>query len=580
VPNIPEFDAGSLALRPSETGVEARSGTARRIGMFFNQKAGAEETLARETERMAGQTQQLGRETSQLGAEKGAAMASIGRAIGSGVEAAGDAAVKYLDHEQISKGSADFTKLMMDKTQQWNDTVKNADPNDTTVGPKFLASLNQDLEDFKTNGGFVTENGQKWAEAHVDALRQHMAEKTQGDMASLAGEAVIVNHQKTINQLSATVHGDPASIDFALAALKSSSEGVIATSPNMTGTEAGKVRMELQQKGAEAIVKSAAIGYIEKTGKMPAWATDPKYASYVNGPELQMLEKAAKVQAKSDMLADKQAKLLQRQTDDLQVHAAATKTLSDNVTINPQTNEPIINPKFFKDALDIARKNPDAPSAAATARTMLDWGESQQNKERKVATDAATVADIDARMFSTDNPITKMDILRAEATGKLTRSDGEIRAKIIDQRDKMPSDPQFKLAMDGAKQLIEGRTAGEKQLQSGKYAAFMQQFLGDYQRLKAEGTLPPNALSLRDPNSLLNKSMEAYKSPMAQAISGNGGISATPFSERFTGEQSSGVQPPATTTKYNAGDVVNTSEGPRRFKGGNFRDKKNWEPVS
>lgn len=578
MPNIPEFDAGSLALRPSETGVEAVAGTARRVGMFYNQKAGAEETLARETERLAGQTQQLGRETSQYGAEKGAAMASIGRAVGGGVQAVGDQAVSYLDHEQISKSSADFTKLMMDKTQQWNDQVKNADPNDMTAGPRFMAGLNQDLEDFQHGSGLITENAQKFAEAHANAFRQHMAEKTQGDMAALAGEAVVVNHQKTINQLSSTVHGDPASIDFALATLKSSSEGVIATSPNLTGAAAGKVRMELQQKGAEAIVKSAAIGYIDKTGNMPPWATDPKYAPYINGPELQMLEKAAKTQQKANAYYDKQVQILQKQTADLQVHKTATDVLSNNVTIDPQTNQPIINPKFFKDALNIARNNPDAPSAAATARTMLDWGESQQNKERKVTTDAATASDIDARMFATDNPVTKIDILRAEATGKLTRSDGEIRAKIIDQRDKMPSDPQFKLAMDGAKQLIEGRSAGEKALQSGKYPMFLQQFLSEYQRQKTAGTLPANALSLRDPTSLLNKSMEAYKSPLATAISGNGGVS-TSFSDRFSGD-ASGVQPPATVSKYNAGDVVNTSEGPRRFKGGNFRDKKNWEPVS
>jgi hypothetical protein len=107
-------------------------------------------------------------------------------------------------------------------------------------------------------------------------------------------------------------------------------------------------------------------------------------------------------------------------------------------------------------------------------------------------------------------------------------------------------------------------------LQAGKYAAFMQQFLGDYQRQKQAGTLPPNALSLSDPNSMLSKSMEAYKSPLASSIAGNGGIAPAP----------SNIPTPATTARYQPGDVVNTSEGPRRFKGGNFRDKSNWEPAS
>ena len=538
--------------------------------MFYNQQSSAEETLARETERLAGQTQQLGRETGELGSEKGAALTSVGRAVGSGVEAVGDAAVKYLDHQQISKGSADFTQLMLGATKQWNDTVKNADPNDPTVGPKFMAALNSQLDSFKQNGGFVTDNGQQWAEAHIDALRQHMAEKTQGDMSSLAGEAAVVNHQQTINQLSATVHSDPSSIDFALATLKSSSEGVISTSPNLTGAEAGKVRMELQQHGAEAIVKSAAVGYIEKTGKMPDWVTDPKYAPYVNGAELKMLESAAKTQAKANELTDKQKQIADRQIADLNVKKAATKVTLDNVSVDPQTKEVTLGPNYFQDTLTAIRKNPDAPNAVETLHTMFNWGHAMQNQERKVATDPATASALDANIFSSDKPTSLTDIQKAEIAGKMSRADAQLRTEIINQRDKMPSDPQFKLAMDGAKELIEGRSPGEKSLQAGKYAAFMQQFLGDYQRQKQAGTLPPNALSLSDPNSMLSKSMEAYKSPLASAISGNGGIAPAP----------SNIPAPATTARYQPGDVVNTSEGPRRFKGGNFRDKSNWEPAS
>jgi hypothetical protein len=517
--NIPQYDAPNLALRPSETGVEAVAGTARRVGMFYNQQSSAEETLARETERLAGQTQQLGRETGEFGSEKGAALTSVGRAVGSGVEAVGDAAVKYLDHQQISKGSADFTQLMLGATKQWNDTVKNADPNDPTVGPKFMAALNSQLDSFKQNGGFVTDNGQQWAEAHIDALRQHMAEKTQGDMSSLAGEAAVVNHQQTINQLSATVHSDPSSIDFALATLKSSSEGVISTSPNLTGAEAGKVRMELQQHGAEAIVKSAAVGYIEKTGNMPDWITDPKYAPYVNGAELKMLESAAQTETKKNALVDKQTALAQRQLGDLNVHQGATKVISDNVTFDPQTHEPIISPKFFQQALDIARKNPDAPSAAETVRTMFSWGESQQNKEAKAVDDPATRQALTDKLFDPSKPTTVLDLMKARADGKLSDHSFSAMKETVEALQNEPLKGEiWKTTIAAVKDRLIDPLQIKDTVGSANYASFMQDFIPQYLAKQRTGTLQPNALNLNDPNSMISQSLQPYKSSMQDKL--------------------------------------------------------------
>jgi hypothetical protein len=241
-----------------------------------------------------------------------------------------------------------------------------------------------------------------------------------------------------------------------------------------------------------------------------------------------MMEKAAKVQQRSDMLMDKQKQLYDKQIADQKVHATANKTMTDNITIDPNTNRPIISPKFFKDSLDIARNNPDAPSAALTARTLLDWGEHQQAMKASVVSDPATTSDLNGRMFDSSRPTSELDVMRAETDGKLSHTDAQTQLGIISRRDRMPTDPQFKLAMDGAKELIEGRTAGEKSLQVGKYASFMQDFLQQYQQQKLAGTLPPDALSLRNPNSLISKAMEAYKSPLAAAIGGNGGVAVTP----------------------------------------------------
>src|SRR6185437_6196173 len=93
-----------------------------------------------------------------------------GRMFGSAVEAAGNVAVDYAQHQEISHGAAAYAGLNDALTQTWNDTVKTADPNDPNVAAKFREQvLEPQLEKFGQS--FLTEGGQKWAEARVDALR-------------------------------------------------------------------------------------------------------------------------------------------------------------------------------------------------------------------------------------------------------------------------------------------------------------------------------------------------------------------------------------------------------------------------
>lgn len=504
MPAIPEFDAGNLKLNPTEVGVEARAGTARRVGMFYNQQAGAEEMLARETERLGGETQQLGRETEQLGSEKGAALAATGRAVGSSIEAGGAAAVQYLEHKDISQGAPAFARLMEQKTQQWNDAVKNADPNDPTVAAKFMDSLEGDLTKFRDEG-FLTEGGQKWAEAHVDALRQHMAEKTQADMSTLAGQAAVVNQQQTINSLSSTVHGDPSSLDFSLAALKSSTEGMISSSPNLTGTQAGSARAEILQKGAESIVKSAAIGYIEKTATVPPWATDPKYAKYINGAELKTFENAAKTQAKVDFLQNKAIEAYQDKQRERAATAELGKNFGDNVTFDAD-GRVTINPRFYDGAMSTVRKYPGA--ADEVARAQIQFGEHQQSVKREtIVTDPTVQGDLLSRMNDPKNQTTETQILMEANKNKL---DAHATSNLLALRkafDEAPiKDPVFHATLESAKAIIHQSLDGPE-----NFGKFAYQFMTEYQRLSRAGELKPDDLDMTKDDSLISKMMKPYK---------------------------------------------------------------------
>lgn len=580
MPNIQDFNAGPLQIRPTETGVEARAMTARRIGTFSSQLGGAEEMLARETERLSGQTSRVGAETQALGREyqqQGDYQAQLerdtGRRIGSAVTDVGDAAVKQIDHVQLAQGAQKWAQLVQDHTQAWNAIVSDPkfDANDPTVVPRFMAGLENDLQSFKN--GFITENGQKHAETLVDALRLHMAEKAHADMATGAAMAVENNVRGAVNSLSNTVHSDPSSLKFSLAGLDATIEGLVSSSPTLKGVEAVKLREGLRQKAAEAIVKSAAVGYIEKTATVPPWATDPQFSKYINGAELKVLEKQAQVQAKSNLLTEKQLELYARQQADQRMHAGFNKAMIDNTTIDPQTGRPIINPKFSQDLLDVAKNNPDAPSMATTVRTGLSWIEHQQNlKDQPTRSDPTVKADLMTRIFDPTRPTTEIDIMRAEVEGKIAPHDGTIMRQMVQHTEQSGTKSEaFKDTLSAAKATLTYSMPGipgkdPKGMES--YARFVQDFMPKYQAAVRAGTLPPNALDMSDPKSMISQSIKQFKRDPKQLLTDRieemRGIGVNLSDETITGVQTVDAPPVPPAARREVGKVYELPKG--RFK--------------
>jgi hypothetical protein len=493
----------NLGLQPTEVGIEAKAAAARRLEAFYSQIS-----------------------ESQV---------SIGRDIAGITKTAGDLYDKVETHREVSHGAAAFSSLFNNLETQWNDTAKGADPNDPSVAAKFRETvLEPELNKFRA--GFTTEKSQQWAESHVDSLRQHMFQKTAADMSTLAGIAVQKNYTQASNSLASAARNDPSSLDMALKTAETSIGGIVDSSPTLKASDAARVKEEMLQKTQEAIVKSAVVGMIEKNPNIDLAEIEKKYGKYITGPEMQMFQKAAKTQAKSDLLTERQLQLHARQMADQDAHAAANKNFSDNVSIDEQTNRPIINPQFFKGALDIVRNNPGAPSANQIARTYIDWGEHQQNlKDEAIRTDPMVKASLLNGMFDASKPTTELDILRQEADNKLSPRDGTIlRAMVKEMGPNLSKDPIIHTAIDAAKERV-----GETLMVDGheRFANFMQAFLPEYMRQKAAGTLPPNALDLKDEKSLIRQSLKAYEPSASERMYAHTlkSIGATPQSLNLTG---------------------------------------------
>lgn len=264
MPNIREYSAPQdIGLRPTEVGIDATARAAQKIGSSYDEAASA----IRDTGNRAAAT----------------------------IRDVGDVAVKYATHQEVSHGAATFAQIQANLTDKWNQTLKSADPNDTSVAGRFNEEVMQPAID-KFTSSFNTEGGQNFALAQANALRSHMFNKTAGDMSATAGEAVKVNVQQMSNAWTNTAHTDPTSTQHLLDTAESSVDAVISSSPGLTGVAAAQVKGEVLQKVKENIVKAGALGAI-------ANAPDPdkaaatfaeRYPEYISGADLQSLTAQAK----------------------------------------------------------------------------------------------------------------------------------------------------------------------------------------------------------------------------------------------------------------------------------------------
>ena len=386
-------------------------------------------------------------------------MTSAGQKIGSGIAAAGETAVNYMDHQQINAGADHGATLFANLTDSWNQTLAKADPHDPAVAQKWREEqLQPALDQFQQ--GFTTQKSQEWAAKFAANMRTHMFEKTEAGMSTLAADAVSTTVRTLGNKFSNTAMADPTAVPAMLDAVDHSIDGIIAANPNLKGEASAKVRLEVGEKIKEQIVKSGAFGAITNSKDPEAAAADfsSRYPDYINGVEAHTLARAATTQAKANLASDRSAVLYKKQTDMLDVEAARNKIWSDNVSTDPN-GAVTIKPDFFKQIMKIPAKYPDAPNSTDTARTLLDWGQKQQ-QDKKANTDPATASGLDDRMFASDNPTSPIDILKAEASGKLSRTDGDARLALVKARamENPIKDPLWKVAMAAAKSQIENNS--------------------------------------------------------------------------------------------------------------------------
>jgi hypothetical protein len=254
------------------------------------------------------------------------------------------------------------------------------------------------------------------------------------------------------------------------------------------------------------------------------------------------------------------------------------KAMTKNVTIDETTGKPIFNQRFSQDVLDVLHANPDAPNAADTTRTYLNYIEQKQREAERpetIVTNQKVYDDLINRMDDPNNPTTEVEILRAAAnpdhsqriSDKDTKHANDLRKALTEQPIKSPA---FKNVVADAKAQL-----GSGDLGMHRFHQFFEELVPIVQRLEREGKLTPGDLSTRDPNSLYNKVLKQYllnpNEKMTDTFMKHFGIGASPEDAKNFLQQPTFPPPPTNapppTTAPSAERRVGNTVVPTELRG-------------
>lgn len=408
MPKIETYMAPVKGLEPSNRGIEAEQMAGRRIGAFYHQ---------------------------------------LGETTGRAINAVGDT----LDQQYASTVSNNYSQVFANMSQSWNDTAKNADPNDPDTAEKWRQQvLEPELEKFGSDA--PTARSSEYANRLRNDLRNHFFDTTVADQSRLAGVAVQHNLDTAYDNFSTAAANDPSMTTAAIRGMNTIIEQQIATH-GMTADEAAKARGDLfqYQKGiAIAGFKSAATTNPRAAQQM---LDSGQLDNYISGDEKDTLSKYAQTQQHMQEEQTRSDAAEQRRQNEDANKAAASKLIGTMV----QPDGSLAVPKnYFQTVAELAAQ-PDADPGLV--RSMIDMGKTitkEQAEGKPAITDPHTYEDFRNRLSlpSADpRALTDRDVIEARADGKLSDKDYTFWKGAVEQMNK---DPGYRAAQSQLKDFLRG----------------------------------------------------------------------------------------------------------------------------
>lgn len=465
---IREYSSPIQGLRSGDQGAEAFAGAGRRIGAFY-------------------------RET--------------GQELSTSLKEAGDVADRSLTHMQVSHFDLGSSATLAKLDQSWNQLVSSGvDPNDPTVADKFMSETVEPALQ-KLGDGVTNEGAQRYAQNHIEELRNHFTTKTSADMSTLAGVAVQNNLLKVGNTLAGVSFDDPSSTKMALKKYSDSVDAQIATS-NMNAEGVARLRAHAEEV-KQNIAQSGVYGAINKNpnGDYSNLSNDPDIAPYLKAVDAKQFQTYQQGQQR----ITRSQQIQEQQEADRQKTEAANKIATDAYTkftkVDPTTGKIIVT-----DPVGYAKATRDLAAVGKPGQldTMVKFGEHLNESDGKETTDPLVKRGLQDGIL--DNAVSAEDIARAHVQGKLSGQDYHDTLGMYNELKRDPSSgPDVKTVLDAAKATITATVPGmpgKDPVGEKNYSDFVGRLVPAIARLSPEDRV--KALNFKDPNSLVNQLMQPF----------------------------------------------------------------------
>lgn len=470
--NIPDYNPSLGEIRPQNIGAETEASSAYRVNRFYTEEGASMEQAFR-----------------QAGVD-----------VGTGIKNFGQAVEDNIYRKELSRGTAGEASLIDNVTQQWDQTVAKADPNDPNVAATFRAQVLQPALDNFTKG-FVTERGQDWAQRRTEALSMHFNSIAAHDMADLAAKAVDNNLSTLANSWSNTVMRDPASLPFLLKSVDEHVSETLAASPNIRGEALAAARIQLPEKLKTGLVRAAAIGAIMNSSdpEGTARAYSEQYPDFLDAKDTLVLAKQARSTLRMNAAATKAAQVAQKQLDQMDYEHKTAELQGSLITPD---GIKAAGPDWWQQVKSLSL-HPGATESKINE--LINFGERHMDGPQKFY-DAGAVTHLTDGIL--DGTTTQADLMKANNDGTLG---DKAYTKMTHNLQLMQTigthTEAFKSAANTVKSLVVDHNLVQDPLGNTVYSNFINTFAPQYAAAVAAGTVKPNDLDMSDPNSMIRKAL-------------------------------------------------------------------------
>lgn len=489
----------------------------------YNPNVGQVDTSA--FERAARRVQVYGSQEAETKRQQGVTFA---RDLGQGIKDVGEDVNDYQTYQDRTNVGAKSAQALASIESDWQETLNGkpdpdhsgqylvppADPNDPNIAKRFMAEKVQPVLD-DINNTPLSSGGSRYAQEKTDALMEHLTQKFTADMGTLKQDAVVINHQKTVDGLGAAVALDPTfhNLDYALKAADDDMKGHLAGA----GMNAHQVA-QLTLHGEDAkrqIVHAAAVSAIMKPGVDPektAQAFIKKYPEYIKPEEEIQLARAATSSAKMNASIDRANKLAEKQEAQFRGHRMANDIVENVIENNGQVSGK--NVQALKDAY---KKDPAAFDANPhLLKETYDWLNARASRETGTSFDPESYNSAYKMLITGEDGAGKplsdaqltMNFMNMNANGQLSDKQfahlSEVRKGIDEVQKNIPGFQDAMKAVDAHLTItLPGMGGGHDPVGQGDAANVKAAFIPLLLDKVRKGTFTPKDIDANDPKSLL-----------------------------------------------------------------------------